>query len=963
MKSSGLDLIRRLVPKLVSLFLIAASVLAIGTAPRSVFASDFENIRLEISSETGPRIYRIALDRIGLVSRENVTEKDIVDSSAGLKPESIDLIEQGIQIVIFDQALSRKTLHALSRVLSGLDKVRMAGLVLFQENSNTPILLNDMLIVGFKKDLDRSSVEAFARANGIEIVTSDKLVPRQWLFRLDDFSDRDVLDVIQDILIKNRAIVEFAIPNYAISIVSHQSWSSDPLLFSQQWHHHNYGQGGGTFDADADTDDAWSLTPGDSDVVIAVMDKGFDIEHPALAPNLWVNEGEQGSDSSGANKATNNCDDDQNGYDDDLHGFNFSECFFLGECPTNNTAGTANCPDTTNDFGSISDSRHGTAVAGVAVARPVNGNGVSGSCPQCSLMLIQVSSFALQWSLGEAIGYAGKMGADILNNSWGYPPEADVPDNVVNAVNTVVNHGTIIFWSMNNEPVDDCAGTSSVIYDNPGVIPISAASNWDKKVRETGYGECLGVLAPAFSGFGPNPNPLPDNPGLVGQGYTGTLNMVTTDQRASLGYNDTRVPANNPGYDPTFCNSGSDSSNQDYTLCFSGTSAASPMAAGVGGLVRSVDPEIDVETMKRLLQDTADKIEPMAANYSPKHGQSANEPPTHGFGRINAFEALKVIAPVTENDVTRPGGVDLFLRDNKFDWGNTAQSIENGPPWRGGSNVLLTRKRNFIAHYHSVDIKVDAPPFKPAPLTSRDFDNFVHENPVSGLMNRVYVRVHNRGTKPATEVEVKLYSAFAGTALPAFPSDFWSTSPSLPSKWKHVGTRAVAEVGYSGATVAGKATDQSKIVSFNFMGPRLNPLNRQFRHHCLLAIVDSPDDPVNEDRLIPDIVTPTNNNVTHRNLLVQDSTAPVDRFFLTVRNPFPRPIDTRLRVIKPRNWDVVLGRFGDGKPFSLAPGEEKTVQVKITGRPGLSDIEVEIRQEVRYRDKYHPFGGFTFRFP
>ena len=49
-------------------------------------------------------------------------------------------------------------------------------------------------------------------------------------------------------------------------------------------------------------------------VIVAIIDSGMDIDHPALSPNIWINEDEI---------PNNNMDDDQNGYIDDRHGWNF----------------------------------------------------------------------------------------------------------------------------------------------------------------------------------------------------------------------------------------------------------------------------------------------------------------------------------------------------------------------------------------------------------------------------------------------------------------------------------------------------------------------------------------------------------------------------------------------------------------------------------------------------------------
>jgi subtilisin family serine protease len=62
-----------------------------------------------------------------------------------------------------------------------------------------------------------------------------------------------------------------------------------------------------------------TLTP----ITVAVIDSGVDISHEDLKNNLWKNAGELGLDENGHDKATNGIDDDNNGYIDDVYGWNF----------------------------------------------------------------------------------------------------------------------------------------------------------------------------------------------------------------------------------------------------------------------------------------------------------------------------------------------------------------------------------------------------------------------------------------------------------------------------------------------------------------------------------------------------------------------------------------------------------------------------------------------------------------
>lgn len=145
----------------------------------------------------------------------------------------------------------------------------------------------------------------------------------------------------------------------------------------------------------------------------------------------------------------------------------------------------------------------------------------------------------------------------------------------------------------------------------------------------------------------------------------------------------------------------SEPSDPSYLNCFAGTSASAPLAAGAAGLLLSVRSGLDRVQVQRLLQDTTDKIDPSRGAYDPATGFGspwryvkqrdpvkggwravrADLPATHAWGRINAFEAVRIVAPSTtkwsrNDDQWRGGnGVDVFIRDNKLDWGNTEQQF------------------------------------------------------------------------------------------------------------------------------------------------------------------------------------------------------------------------------------------------------------------------------------------------
>lgn len=718
------------------------------------------------------------------------------------------------------ETLDRAGLVRLTRNIAAKSRgsVAQVGMVVRTLRGKDTILATDEFIAKVRAGTPADAFQKLNRDIGAEVVMENPFAAGQFLLRVLPAVELDSFGISQRYLASG--LVEFAFPNFITPARDQQV--ATPPMFQWQWAHQNVGQKNksgdpGTPDADADTLEAWGITQGASTTIIAIVEnQGFDFEHPDLAPNLWVNPGET---------AGNGIDDDGNGFVDDIYGWNFEGCIQPQRACGNNV------------LLGMDDEPHGTAVAGIAAAH----GRTWGACPNCRLMFLRTGpQSSSDWAKSLAIDYAVSKGAQVINNSW----DADASPLTLNAIETAAANGrgglgTVVVFASGNTVANRCNPEIDPLISSPSIIPVSGSTNQDRKVKVSATGGCIAVLAPSHRGFN------------SGDPYTGTLNVTTTDRRGDSGYNNSNKI--------NLCPS-DELADENYTRCFDGTSAAAPLVAGVAGLVLTVRPSLTRVDVRRLLQDTADRIEPGVAQYSPITGQSAPQGsgPTHAFGRINAFEAVRIAAPPANGG---KDGVDIFVRDNALDWGNTEQP----------SYTLFEATRGIIRGGRSPDIKADVPPLKPTPANNMDFDAFAGVTPQAGKLNRIYVRVRNRGPVAASAVTVKLQWAAAPSGLPPLPSDFWSAFPAdsaNTSVWHPVMAQTFTSVNYSGSSVVCTAADAAPVAFFDVSLPQITPNPGRL---LLLVTIDSPQDRVSPKTratvpadFLPEALAAIDNNVTYQ---------------------------------------------------------------------------------------------------
>ena len=284
---------------------------------------------------------------------------------------------------------------------------------------------------------------------------------------------------------------------------------------------------------------AWGVVKGeDGGVIIAVVDGGTDWQHEDLLANIWTNSGEI---------PDNNIDDDNNGYVDDVRGWNF----------VNGDGDPAGLP------GTPVNARHGTSVAGIASAVTNNAIGIAGASWNAQLLPVNAScsSDSLICFGVEGIIYAAVNGADVISLSWG----SSHPD-----LTSFEERALFQFWRTVSDFAGErgallvaAAGNDNVNNDDvlhmPGsaehILAVGATNKSDdRKAIFSNYGVTVDVFAPGVS----------LNATIPGDGYT--------------------------------------------ELAF-GTSFSAPLVAGIAALVKTRFPDFTPEQLAQQMRVTADPID------------------------------------------------------------------------------------------------------------------------------------------------------------------------------------------------------------------------------------------------------------------------------------------------------------------------------------------------------------------
>jgi len=331
----------------------------------------------------------------------------------------------------------------------------------------------------------------------------------------------------------------------------------DPLL-TYQWHLENIAQSGGTTGEDIRAIATWPVTKGGG-IRVAVVDDAVETVHHELSPNL----------AAGAV-------------------FDYR-------------SGTATAP-----LPCYADDDHGTAVAGIILARDDNEFGGAGVAPRASLAAYHALATSTDADIADALN-RDLAGNAIYNNSWGSPD------------NGMLNRAEASFVSAIRYGIATGRDRKGAIYVFPGgnggcyLVDDGGECAFDENSNYDGYVNQLGVIA-ACAVDDDGRAPLYAEPGanLLVCGPSGNAETAITTTDVQNGFR-------------------SD---------FSGTSASTPMVSGAAALILSANPELTWRDVRLILANSARQNDPLDSGWIPGTGGRRPFNPLYGFGAADAQAAV-----------------------------------------------------------------------------------------------------------------------------------------------------------------------------------------------------------------------------------------------------------------------------------------------------------------------------------
>ncbi|HWP98007.1 MAG TPA: S8 family peptidase [Syntrophomonadaceae bacterium] len=341
--------------------------------------------------------------------------------------------------------MAAKSMSMMNNLDKELDIQRPQSLLTYQSEN---------LIVKYKNDVKR--IDAQSLIGQHQSTSIRKFRSGAELIRLPGSSKSELMSYKQQL--EQTGLFEYVEYDYKVYTASAPC---NDLLFFKQWALKNTGQFiqlvPGQPGIDINVIPAWTITRGDSNLLVAVTDTGIDLQHPELRNRAWINTGEIPG---------NGIDDDQNGYVDDVNGYDFYH--------HDNTVFDAGDQDI-----------HGTHVAGVIAAEANNHQGISGIAPQVKIMALKFMgpdggniSDAI-----EAIDYARSKEVKLCNASWSGTEYSQA------LYDAIEQSGILFIAASGNSGADaDSAPEYPAAFTCPNIISVAAINNQGQLASWSNYG-------------------------------------------------------------------------------------------------------------------------------------------------------------------------------------------------------------------------------------------------------------------------------------------------------------------------------------------------------------------------------------------------------------------------------------------------------------------------------------------
>ncbi len=409
----------------------------------------FSFINLSANSFTEYKEH-IAKDRVLLIFDKNVSvdRKAEIIQSSGLVTAFAHLPSPSLTICFTNN------FDAAKKFFSSVSEVNFVSFFITDGNNHFAGVLNQFLVKLKDKNFEPLLKEKLKQQYLGEAIP-DKYIPNLYKISISKFLVSNTVELCAEFL--NEGWCDYATPNYLLNPLV----SSDPL-YNREWNINNTGstlQGHGTVDADMDVDSAWTMTTGDPNIKVGVIDSGVDTLHEDLIQNILP-----GHDA---------ISDSTDGY------------------PTP----------------AFPEDGHGTCCSGIIAAVKDNLKGCVGVAPSCKIIPVRsfyymniqgnILPYSTSDAFSNAIGWAwSDAGADILSNSWGLPPNLigflpggtqPVTDAIVTAhTNGRGGKGIAMFFSSGND--NDSIGPIWPASLNE-TIAVNATNMCDKRKSP---GDCSG---------------------------------------------------------------------------------------------------------------------------------------------------------------------------------------------------------------------------------------------------------------------------------------------------------------------------------------------------------------------------------------------------------------------------------------------------------------------------------------